>query len=434
MKLPHSEESERAVLAAILLAPNCLSMVSSRLAAIDFYVERHQLIYRSMLELSEAGTEIDLRTLQAQLQLKNSFEAVGGMAYLASLDLDLPDLGRVESYVELVKERSIRRQLIEAAQATIADCLIGGSEADKVLGSLEGSLLKLRDQTLARNGRMIDEAINEIVPAMEEGGGPKGLNTGFYDLDAMVRLLPGALVLVAGRPGMGKTSLAVNLAQGVAMRTSKVVAIFSLEMTEEELVTRILSSEAGIPFGLVRDCQMSEDQWGDFYAATRKVTASKIFIDDAPGVGLADVGARARQVKARHGLDLVIIDYLQLMKMESAERHDLKVGAISVGLKRLAKELEVPIVALSQLSRQTEHRAGDHRPRLSDLRDSGSLEQDADIVLFVYRDEIYNKDAPEAKGMAELIVAKQRNGATGKVDLVFDGPTTTFKNLSRWHS
>ena len=435
--LPNSEESERAVLGAVLLAPHVLPTVTGRLIPEDFYLERHQLIYQSMLELQENGSEIDLRTLQGQLELKNAFDAVGGMAYLSGLDLDLPDLGRVETYVEIVKERSIRRQLIEASQKTIVDCFEAGMEATDVLAEAERSVLGLGQQAMHRGFSVLGEVFEETIVSLEERaeGGMIGIPTGYYDWDRMTQgLVAGNLIILAGRPGMGKTSFAINVAQHVAIREKRTVGVFSLEMGDTELAQRILASEASLPFGLLRTGQLSEGQWSQLYETVREARDAPIFIDDSPNPSLAEIASKSRRLKAEKNLGLLIIDYLQLMQAGGRfESRQLEIAYISRGLKQLAKELEIPVVALSQLSRQTERRAGDHRPQLSDLRESGSIEQDADMVCFVYRDEIYNKDDPEVKGLAELIVAKHRNGQTGTVDLVFIGEITSFKNLDRTH-
>lgn len=434
--LPHSEESERAVLAAVLLSPNVLPMVTERLVPEDFYLEKHQLIYRSMLDLQEDGTEIDLRTLQGRLELKNAFDIVGGMAYLAGLDLDLPDLGRIESYVEIVKERSIRRRLIQASQRISFDAIEGGLEAGEVLAEAEKLVLGLGEEAIKRGFSVLGDVLEGTVESLEErADGMIGLETGFYDWDRITQgLVPGNLIIVAGRPGMGKTSFAVNVTQHVTIRSRRPAAIFSLEMGDQELAQRILASESNLPFGNLRSGQLSENQWARLYDTIREIGHAPLYIDDSPNPSLVEISSKCRRLKAEHGLDLLVVDYLQLMQAGGRyENRQLEIAAISRGFKQLAKELEIPVVALSQLSRQTERRAGDHRPQLSDLRESGAIEQDADMVCFIYRDEVYNKDDPEVKGLAELIVAKHRNGQTGTIDLVFLGESTSFKNLDRVH-
>ncbi len=434
--LPQSEESERAVLAAALLAPQVLPQISGRLLVEDFYLERHQLIYQSMLELQEGGSEIDLRTLQASLELKGAFETIGGFAYLAGLDLDLPDLGRILTYVEIVKERSVRRRLVLACGEIQSSCMEGGVDAATALGRAEELIFGLGEEATHRGFSVLAKVYEETVATLEERtGGLLGLPTGFYDWDNMTQgLVKGNLIIVAGRPGMGKTSFALNVAQHVAIRENRSVGVFSLEMSEQELAQRVMASESVLPFASVRAGRLSKDQWKQLYDMIRRTTDAPLYIDDSPNPSLLEITSKARRLKAEKGLDLLIIDYMQLMQAGGRfESRQLEISAISRGLKQLAKEVEIPVMALSQLSRQPEKRTGDHRPQLADLRESGSIEQDADMVCFIYRDELYNKDDPDNKGLAELIIAKHRNGETGKIDLVFLGEHTSFRNYDRHH-
>ncbi len=435
--LPHSEESERAVLAAILLSPTILPSVSARLVAEDFYLDKHQAIYGAMLELQETGTQIDLRTLQARLELKNSFELVGGLAYLTGLDLFLPDISRTLDYAEVVKERSTRRRLMKISAEVTAACLGGGVEARDILAEAERELLGLGQNMLYRGFVPFERIVPEVLRSIEERaeGGMVGLATGFYDWDRLTQgLVAGNLIIIAGRPGMGKTSFAVNVAQHVAIRDKRTVGIFSLEMGQNELAQRILASEANLPFTSVRSGQLSDGQWRSLLDAARFSSPAPLHIDDSANPTLLEVASKCRRLKLEHGLSLVVIDYLQLMQAGGRfENRQIEIATISRGLKQLAKELEIPVIALSQLSRQTERRTGDHRPQLADLRESGAIEQDADMVCFIYRDEVYNKDDPEVKGKAELIVSKHRNGPTATIDLVFIGESTSFKNLDHSH-
>jgi replicative DNA helicase len=433
--LPHSEESERAVLAAILLDPRVLPTVTGRLRADDFYFEKHQTLYEGMIALADDRVEVDLRTLQAKLEQRGALDRVGGVAYLASLDLDLPDLGRVEAYAEIVKERSVRRRLIEASGGIIRDCLDGGLEAREALGKAEASILGLGEEAIRRGFVALGEVFHSTLEDLEERPGSTliGVPTGFIDFDRKTHgLNRGNLIVVAGRPGMGKTSFALNVAQHVAIRERRPVAIFSLEMSQQELALRILCSEADVPFSRLRSGHLSQKQWAKIIQTVRQTSDAPFYIDDSPNPSLLEVASKARRLKAEKGLELLILDYLQLMQAGGRyENRNLEIAAISRGLKQLAKELELPIVALSQLSRQPERRGSDHRPQLADLRESGSIEQDADLVAFIYRDEVYNPDDEEVRGLAEVILSKHRNGETGTVELVFLGETTSFRNLDR---
>ena len=434
--LPFSEESERAVLAAVLLdAPSHLPLTASRLDREDFYLERHQVLYQGMLDLQEAGDEIDLRTLQARLEQRRELDSVGGFAYLATLDVDLPDLSRVESYVEIIKERSLRRRLIAACTSIYRACFDGGLEAREALDRAEQQILELGEEAIARGFVGIREIFKETIVDLEERPDDPfpGLRTGFTDFDSIVHgLNKGNLIIVAGRPGMGKTSLALNIAQHAAIREGAGVGIFSLEMSQQELALRVLCSESDVEFRRLRQGRISNREWRKIHDAVKKIGDSPLFIDDSASPSLLEVASKARRLKGEKKLDLLIVDYLQLMHAGGRyENRNLEIGAITRHLKQLAKELEIPVIALSQLSRQPERRGSDHRPQLADLRESGSIEQDADMVAFIYRDEVYHPDEPDNHGLAELIVAKNRHGATGTVDLAFIGDITSFRNLER---
>jgi replicative DNA helicase len=432
--LPHSDESERAVLAGALLDPALLPVVVGRLAAEDFYSERHRTIYRSMVDLQAAEVEVDLRTLQASLEQQDKLESVGGVAYLAGLDLDLPDLGRLDTYVEIVKERSVRRRLIEACGEITRHCLDGGLEAQEALGRAEQAILGLGEEAIQKGFVKLSQIFHDTLADLEDRPerGFIGLPSGFADLDTMTRgFHPGNLVVIAGRPGMGKTSLALNIAEHAAIRENRPVGLFSLEMSQEELALRILSSEVDISFGPLRSGHLSQKQWTKVVQAVKTVSQAPLFIDDSANPSMLEIASKARRLRAESGLDLIVVDYLQLMQGTTRyENRNLEIASITRSLKQLAKELSIPVIALSQLSRQPERRSGDHRPQLADLRESGSIEQDADVVVFIYRDELYDDETTD-KGIAELIVAKHRNGETGTVKLVFLSDTTKFCNLAR---
>jgi replicative DNA helicase len=432
--LPHSEEAERAVMAGILLDPRQAPTVAGRLQSEDFFSPRHRIIYEAMIGLQGDAVDIDLRTLQARLEQQDKLEAVGGLAYLASLDLDLPDLGRLDSYVEIVKERSVRRRLIEACGEITRNCLDGGLIAQEALGKAEQAILDLGEEAIQRGFVPIGNIFHETLADLEDRPqkGFIGLPTGYIDLDEKTRgLNPGNLIIIAGRPGMGKTSLALNISQHVAIRENAAVGIFSLEMSQQELALRILSAEADIPFGPMRSGHLSQKQWNKMVQVVRGISGARIFIDDSANPSLLEVASKARRLRAEKALDLLVLDYLQLMQAGGRyENRNLEIAAITRGLKQLAKELDIPVIALSQLSRQPERRGKDHRPQLADLRESGSIEQDADLVAFVYRDEVYNEDTAEP-GVAELIISKHRNGETGTIKMVFLGDTTRFCNLAK---
>jgi replicative DNA helicase len=433
--LPHSEESERAVLGAVLLDPQILPTITGRLKAEDFYLERHQTLYGGMVQLQEERVAIDLRTLQAKLEQQGRFEGVGGIAYLASLDLDLPDLGRIDAYVEIVKERSIRRRLITASGRIIRECLDGGLPAQEALAHAEQEILGLGEEAIQRGFVQLATVLHTTLEELEERPGATltGVPSGFTDLDRITHgLNKGNLIIIAGRPGMGKTSLALNIAQNVAIREKRGVGVFSLEMSQQELALRVLCGEAEVPFNRLRAGALSQKQWSSVVQTVRNTSDAPLFIDDSPNPTLLEVASKCRRLKAERGLALVILDYLQLMQAGGRyENRNLEIAAISRGLKQLAKELEIPVIALSQLSRQPERRGSDHRPQLADLRESGSIEQDADMVAFIYRDEVYNHDQEDNKGLAELIIAKHRNGETATIPLVFQGEITRFRNAAR---
>jgi replicative DNA helicase len=436
--MPQSEESERAVLAAVLLDPRLLPSVSGRLKAEDFHAERHRLIYATMLDLQDNQVSIDLRTVQAKLEQKAALESAGGLAYLAGLDVDLPDLGRFEHYVEIVKERSVRRRLIDVCREITRDCLDGGVDAQKALDRAESAVMALGEEAVRRGFVAFDRIIEETLEMLEENPGAAltGVPSGFIDYDRMTHGLgKGTLIIIGGRPGMGKTSFALNIASHVAIREKKTVGIFSLEMGQQELALRILCAEADVFFSRIRSGHLSQQQWVKVVQKMGEIGKAPMFIDDSASPTLLEVASKARRLKAEKGLEVLVIDYLQLMQAGGRfENRNLEISAITRAFKQLAKELDIPIILLSQLSRASEKRGGDHRPVLSDLRESGSIEQDADLVAFIYRDEVYNKDDPSVRGLAELIIAKHRNGETGTVQLVFKGETTRFHSYDPSHA
>ena len=383
--LPHSEESERAVLGGVLLDTSVLATISGRLRAEDFYSERHQILYQAMLDLQDEQVEIDLRTLQARLEQRSQLERIGGLAYLTGLDLDLPDIGRIDAYVEIVKERSVRRRLIQMSGQIIRNCLDGGLEAREALGRAEQSILGLGEEAVQRGFSQLSHVLHTTLEELEERPGSMltGVPTGFTDFDRVSQgLNRGNLIIIAGRPGMGKTSFALNVAQHVTVRERKTVGIFSLEMSQQELALRILCSEADISFSRLRSNRVSQKEWTRIIQTVRAIGDAPLYIDDSPNPTLLEIASKSRRLKAERGLGVIVLDYLQLMQAGGRyENRNLEIAAISRGLKQLAKELEVPVIALSQLSRQPERRGSDHRPQLSDLRESGCLAGNTLVTL-----------------------------------------------------
>ena len=436
--LPHALEAEREVLAAVLVDPACMDTVlEAELSAEDFYLERHGLMFEAMKHLYETSGIIDEVTVAQRLKDMGSWERAGGARTLAGL---LDRAGRtphLSQYCAIVSEKAMVRRMIEAARSIESKGLTETADVAEFLDQAERSVFAVLEHRVQTNLRPISDvvrgAIEQISAAFDSDGNITGIGTGFRDLDAKTHgLQRGDLVVIAARPAMGKTSFVLNLAANAALKHEASVAIFSLEMPAEQLASRILASEARIDLSRLRGGYLSDDDWPKLTRAADEITQARIWIDDTPGITPAAVRAKCRRVARRQGLDLVIIDYLQLMSGgDRSQSREQEISYISRSLKGLAKDLGAPVIALSQLNRGPENRT-DHRPMLSDLRESGAIEQDADIVGFLFREEVYNKELEESqRGTAEFILAKHRNGPIGIVKLKFWAAYTRFDNLAR---
>ena len=434
--LPVNLDAERFVLGAILMDDALYIQVAGALVSEDFSLEKHRRIFLRMGELYNRGERIDRVTVANELMKQNQLESVDGVSYLVSLDEGLPALANLDSYVRIVKDKAVLRRIIFTSQKLIDRCIIGEDEPDQILASAEESLLKLGESraqdALVNPQRIFEEFEGGINVFLDPSKRIKGLSTGFLKLDEMTGgLHPGELVILAARPSMGKTALALNVAQHVAMHPAEkqTVAVFSLEMSRESLLTRMICAGARVDQQKFRAGYLNQDERRRLAKTASELVQAPLYIDDTSGTHLMDIHAKLRRLKAEHGLSLVVIDYLQLMSGRGRyENRNQEISTISRGLKLLAKDLKVPMLVLSQLNRAPETRPGDHRPQLSDLRESGSIEQDADLVAFIFREEVYKQEDERLKGLAELIVAKQRNGPTGKVNLVFLKEFTKFEN------
>jgi replicative DNA helicase len=403
----------------------------------DFFREAHRTIFDKMVALSEHSRAIDLVTLREELARSGQLDAVGGPAYIASLVDGVPRTTNVGHYAAIVKEKATRRSLILAANRILASAYSGEEEADELLDDAERAVFEIADSGL-RSGfvslsQLVHEGFHTIEKLQERKGLVSGVSTGFDQLDEMTSgLQPSDLIIVAARPSMGKTSFTLNVAGHVGTTTDMTVGFFSLEMSKEQLFMRMLTSEARIDAHRFRAGFLSEQDYARLTGALAKLDRANVFIDDSASIGVLEMRAKARRLKAEHGLNLLVVDYIQLMQGHGrVENRQQELASISRSLKGLAKELQVPVVALSQLSRAPDARA-DHRPQLSDLRESGALEQDADLVLFIYREDQYERK-DETDGVAEIIIGKQRNGPTGMVKLAFIKEHTRFENLE-WRS
>ncbi len=436
--LPHNLEAEKAVLGAVLIHnPQINLAVELGIASQDFYRHAHQQIFDKMVSLSERNEVIDLVTLKEELNRAGNLNEVGGPAYIAALVDGVPKSTNVEYYAKIVKEKAILRSLIGSANKILSTAYQAEADSDEQLDRAEQSIFEIADQRLkggfVKLHELLPGGVETIEKLQEHKDFLTGVPTGFTELDRLTSgFQPSDLVIVAARPAMGKTSLALNIAQYVGTKTEKTVGVFSLEMSKEQLFLRMLTSEARINARRFRDGYLGSEEYKKLSDALGALGEASVFIDDSSSITVLEMRAKARRLKSEHGLHLLIVDYLQLMQGRGRfENRNLELASISRSLKSLAKELKVPVVALSQLSRAPESRS-EHRPQLSDLRESGALEQDADVVLFIYREDQYDRKA-ENENTAEVIIGKQRNGPTGTVRLAFLKEITRFENQTTTH-
>ena len=442
--LPQNPDAERAVLGSILINNNAFYRVVGLIDTEDFFKDSHRSIFATMRTLAEQSHEIDMLTLKDELAKRAQLEQVGGAAYISSLADGIPDVANVERYARIIKEKSMLRRLIVMGNSVMRAALDAPNEPAEVLNIAEQTLYKIAEGSIDKGFVQLDRITRknmEAIEALQHAGKLiTGIPTGYDRFDEFTSGFQNQdLIILAARPSMGKTSFMMNIAESIAIPTREgtprapsqrlySVGVFSLEMSKEQIGLRMLSSESGVSNHLIRAGMLSERNWRDLAEASTRLAKAKIYVDDTPGIDVMELRAKARRLKMEVGLDMVMVDYLQLMAVKGrVESRNQEISQISRGLKAVAKELNLPVISLSQLSRRPEQRTGDHRPQLSDLRESGSIEQDADLVAFIYRDEVYNKDTEE-KGIAEIIIAKQRNGPIGDFKLVFRNDITKFFN------
>jgi replicative DNA helicase len=432
--LPSNVEAERSILGAVLLDNSVCNQAIELLKRDDFFLESHRRIFDKMIVLSERVSSIDLITLGDELRRAGEFEQIGGATYIASLIDGVPRTDNIEHYARIVKKKSMLRKLITASNQIIARAFDEEDDADIIIDQAEQAIFQIAEDKIRQGfqyiGTVAQRRLEQIEQMADRPEMITGVPTGFVDFDHLTSGLQRQdLIIIAARPSMGKTALALNMAQ-YAARNGSVVGIFSLEMSAEQLASRLLCSEARVDAHRLRTGFLNREEWARLGDALRRLCETKVYIDDTPGAGVLEMRAKARRLKAEHGLDLLVVDYLQLMSGRGRiESRQQEVSQISRDLKTLAKELDIPVLALSQLSRAPETRS-EHKPQLSDLRESGAIEQDADVVCFIFREEVYN-ETDENRGRAELLIAKQRNGPTGKVELAFLNSFTRFESMMR---
>jgi replicative DNA helicase len=433
---PHSQEAEKSVLGAMILNGDAIGRAIEIVSAGDFYRSDHKEIFTAILSLFNSNTPVDVVTLAEKLKERGTIETIGGAEYISNLMLSVPSTANIEYYAKIVEEKSILRSLINTSNEVLNISYNEKASAEDILEKAEKGIFDIAQKRINKDFESMQEVLIRSFDKLEQlqmqGNAITGVSTGFVDLDRMTSgLQPSDLILIAARPSMGKTAIALNIAQYAGVNKNVPVGIFSLEMSKEQLVNRMLCSQAMVESQKIRNGSLEVEDWKRLIKAVPIMSEAPIYIDDTPGIGISELRAKCRRLKLEKGLGLIVIDYLQLMSGASgkSESRQQEISEISRSLKAIAREMEAPVVALSQLSRAPEQRA-DHRPMLSDLRESGAIEQDADVVLFLYRDEYYNPES-ESKGIAEAIIAKQRNGAVGTIELTYMGQFTKFGNVER---
>lgn len=435
--MPHSIEAEQSVVGAMLMDKDAITTAGEIISGDDFYQASYGVIFDSMIELFNEGKPVDLITLQERLKEKDVPAEIASLEFVRDLVTAVPTSANVKYYAQIVADKSVMRKMIKLNEEIENMCYVGKEPLESIMEQTEKSMFQLLQRRTTGEyvpiKQVVLNALDKIEKASKSKGTVTGIPTGFIDLDYKLSgFQPSDFILIAARPSMGKTAFVLNIAQYMAFKKNKAVAIFSLEMSKEQLVNRLFSLESQVDAQSLRTGNMKDSDWEKLIEGAGVIGQSKLIIDDTPGISISELRSKCRKYKLEHGLDIIIIDYLQLMTGsvgKSSESRQQEVSDISRQLKGLARELNVPVVSLSQLSRAVESRP-DKRPMLSDLRESGAIEQDADVVMFIYRDEYYNKDS-EFKKQAEIIIAKQRNGPVGTVNLAWLGEYTKFANLSR---
>lgn len=430
--MPQSIEAEQSVIGAMIIDKNAIVQVTERLREDDFYRDGHREIYKAIVEMFKQDMAVDLITLLEFLKSTDKLDNAGGVSYITEISSAVTTTANLSSYIKIVEQKAILRKLIRASTKIIEDSYNKQSEVENVVESAEKKIFEIAENRTSTDveplNQVLERGFLEIERIFNNKGEITGVGSGIKDLDAKTSgFQKGDMVLIAARPSMGKTTFALNIAENAAIKEGKSVVIFSLEMSKEQLAYKLLCSEANIDMLKLRTGALEDNDWQNIARAAGPLSKAKIYIDDTAGVSVMEMRSKCRRLKIEHGIDLILIDYLQLMSGSNNESRQQEVSEISRSIKALAKEMECPVIALSQLSRAPEQRA-DHRPMLSDLRESGSIEQDADVVMFLYRDEYYNKET-EDKNVCECIIAKQRNGPVGTVSMSFMGALSKFADL-----